>query len=268
MKGIRRPLLVAVLVSSLAVGMPLPAHAGILPDPGTAAELLQLVQITQILGDIYAFLHKINAAVSDTRTRLATHFPLQALQGISTIFTVARSIEDEITDLSCRFNFSLRGATIPKLLQGLGTFCKKEYEFLFGVPLPGPDQDLREMEHWGGAIRYNQAADVVQRTQGLVADAQDLEDQARAAGNPSDPNNPYSVAYSARLQALAAADALKAAASANSLAAADVWAAQEDLDATRREDWHRDNVARLMKTWMTQYQSVMPASPPNLSEAP
>lgn len=251
-----RALVAGLLVGMLILGSPPRSEAGIIPDPGEIAQLLELAKIIDALRKMYRFLHKINNEVRDVRKRLSLHFPLQALEEIRTIFQTARTIEDEIRDISCAWRFSARASTLKLALQGLGGFCRNEYQLLFGAPLPGPDQDLKEARQWAGTLRYRQAADQIGAAQDLADDAQEISWEARQAGNPDDPTNPYSVAYSTRLMALAEADSLKAAASLNGLAALDLEAVQEDLDTSRREDWQQDNAARLQLFWLTQYKDA------------
>ncbi len=251
-----RALVAGLLVGLLLLGNPPRADAAITPDPGAIAQLLELAKIIGALQRMYRFLHKINDEVRDVRTRLKLHFPLQALNEIRTIFQTARTIQDEIRDLSCAWRFSVRTSKLRLALQGLGGFCRNEYQLLFGAALPGPDQDLKEARQWAGTLRYKQAADQIGAAKDLAEDAKGLAWEARQAGDPDDPTNPYSVAYSTRLMALAEADSLKAAASLNGLAALDLEAVQEDLDTARREDWQQDNAARLQLFWLTQYKDA------------
>jgi hypothetical protein len=251
-----RTVVALLLIGTLVLGSPPRSDAGIIPDPGDIAQLLELAKIIDALQKMYRFLHKINDEVRDVRTRLRVHFPLQALGEIRTTFQTARTIQDEIKDLSCAWRFSVRTSKLRLALQGLGGFCRNEYQFLFGAALPGPDQDLKEARQWAGTLRYKQVADQIRAAKDLADDAQAISWEARQAGDPDDPTNPHSVAYSTRLMALAEADSLKAAASLNGLAALDLEAVQEDLDASRREDWQQDNAARLQLFWLTQYKDA------------
>src|SRR5262249_19213901 len=109
--------------------------------------------------------------------------------------------------------------------------------------VPGPDQDLHELQGYKGVLRMTMVKDTIADSHAMTKAAVELSRQARQAGDPNDPANPYSIGYSTRLEALSQAFGLQVDARANAIEAMRLDGAQEDLDMARHEDWMRDNAS-------------------------
>ena len=228
----------AVLCLTLVAG-----SASAFIDPTVFARLALLAKIASTLHDVYLTLRKANESVQSVRNRLWRMFPSETLAEIRSVFQGVRSIQDEITTLSCGWRFSPRTERMRLGLLRLGPLCRGEYQALFGAPLPGLDQDLDEYRQWQGVIRLNQVRDAIAASRNWTESADWLGKEARAGGPVSDPNNPASVGYSMRLLAEAEAIQLQVAARTNALEAMRLAGLQEDLDGERHEDWLEKNAS-------------------------
>jgi hypothetical protein len=177
-------------------------------------------------------------------------FPWDALREIESDFREVRTIQQQITELSCTWRFSLRVQMLRNGLMGVGPLCRKEYQAVFGAPPLSPDQDLAEFRQWQGVVRLNQVRDTLAASERWTEAANWLGREARR-GYDGDPANPTSVGYSMRLLAESQALGLQMDARLNALEAMRLAGLQEDFDASRREDWQRKNAAVQMLLGMS-----------------
>lgn len=210
-------------------------------DPYAIARIALLAQIALTAVDIYKTVKSTNGASKALRDRMEEMFPDETRREIQSFFAQVRSVEDEMRALSCRWRFSVRVEGLRKGLLRQGPLCKKEYQAVFGEPLPGLDQDLKEYQQWQGVLRMNMVKETIEQNAKWTTAGDWLGREARAGGHANDPNNPASVGWSMRLLAEAEAFQLQVAARDNSLEAVRLAGLQEDLDGARREEWQRGN---------------------------
>ncbi len=211
-------------------------------DPTEPVRIGLLAEIAGALKQAYQTLREVNDTVWSVRDRLNTMFPWDALREIESDFREIRTIQQQITDLSCAWRFSPRTQILKDGLLGVGPLCRREYQAVFGVPPPSPDQDLAEFRQWQGVVRLNQVRDTLAASERWTEAANWLGREARR-GYDGDPDNPTSVGYSMRLFAESQALGLQMDARLNALEAMRLAGLQEDFDASRRDDWERNNAA-------------------------
>jgi hypothetical protein len=211
-------------------------------DPTAPLRIAFLTKIADTLREAYQTLREVNDTVWQVRDRLDTMFPWNALQEIQSDFRQVRTIQQQITDLSCSWRFSLRTQILKDALLGIGPLCRREYQAVFGAPVLAPDQDLAEYRQWQGVVRLNQVRDTLAASERWTEAANWLGNEARRGYN-GDPTNPTSVGYSMRLLGESEALGLQMNARLNALEAMRLAGAQEEFDASRREDWERKNAA-------------------------
>ena len=242
----RRLMTVGVFLGVLGGG----AAAFAFVDPTIPVRIALLVKIADSLREAYQTLREVNDTVWKVRDRLDGMFPWDALREIESDFRQIRTIQQQITDLSCDWRFSLRMQALKDGLWGVGPLCRREYQAVFGAPVLSPDQDLAEFRQWQGVVRLNQARDTLAASERWTEAANWLGKEARR-GYDGDPQNPTSVGYSERLLAESEALGLQMDARLNALDAMRLAGLQEEFDAERREDWERKNAAVQMLVGMS-----------------
>lgn len=254
----KRKRVVGVLAAVMLLGV-LSGRASAIPgfpDPTDAAKIALLMKIADRLHDAYKILANINARTKALRDRVEEMFPNNSLDEIRSVFANVRSIQDEITSMSCGWRFSPRTEALRLGLLKLGPLCKDQYQRAFGQPNPGLDQDLAEYRQWQGAIRMNVVKETIAGSEKWKEAADELGRLTRRAGSTQDPDNPSSVGYSMRLLAVGEAQQLQLAARQNSTEAMRLSGIQEDLDAERREDWLRENAAAFSLSQIARFKDL------------
>jgi len=193
----RRRSLVALAIAAVLMGTSTASA-----DPGSWA---QLVQIIAWLRQIDSTLENINGVAEDIRHKLGVVYPGRALQRIETFFEPVDSIKEEIDKLACNWRFTPRVERLRLGLFGGGSFCRSDWNLLFGPPVQTVDWDLESYYDWSAVRRLNLIRTRNQKSPLRATEAALLANEAIQGRDPWDPTKPYSPGYSQRLSALAAA---------------------------------------------------------------
>src|SRR5262249_47055612 len=149
-------LVAAVLLAALVAGPARDAAAQIpIPDP---VKLALLAKIIAALEEANRFLARVNGSVREFRDLQALMFPDRVLDAIQTFFRPVSSILQEIDQLACGWRFAPRVELVRLGLLKRGALCRREYQGLFGAPVPGLDADLAELRQWSAVRRMNTVA--------------------------------------------------------------------------------------------------------------
>jgi len=165
----------------------------------------QLIQIIAWLQQIDSTLKNINGVVEDIRHKLGVVYPGRALQRIETLFEPVDSVKQELEKLACNWRFTPRVEKLRLGLFGSGSFCRSDWNLLFGPPVPTADWDLQSYYDWSAVRRLNLIKTRNEKSPARASEAARLAYEAIQGRDPWDPTKPYSPGYSQRLSALAAA---------------------------------------------------------------
>ncbi len=165
----------------------------------------QLGQIVLWLQRIDGTLRDINALVEDVKNKMQAVYPDAAVRQIRTFFEPVDSIKDELEKLACNWRFTPRVEKLRLALFGEGSFCRSEWNLLFGPPTPTVDSDLESYYDWSAVRRLNLVKTRNAKSPVRAAEAHWLANEAIKGRDPWDPSQPFSPGYSQRLSALAAA---------------------------------------------------------------
>ena len=193
----RRRVLVATAITAMLMGSSTASA-----DPGSWA---QLVQIIAWLQQIDSTLNNINGVVEDIRHKLGVVYPGRALQRIQTVFEPVESVKQELEKLACDWRFTPRVEKLRLGLFGNGSFCRSDWNLLFGPPVPTTDWDLQSYYDWSAVRRLNLIKTRNEKSPRRASEAALLAFEAIQGRDPWDPTKPYSPGYSQRLSALGAA---------------------------------------------------------------
>jgi hypothetical protein len=193
----RRRWLAALVVSLLLLGT-----SGASADPTNWPQLAQIVLWLQRIDSTLA---NINGVVEDIRDKFARVYPDRAVREIQTFFEPVDSIKDEIEKLACNWRFTPRVEKLRLALFSGGSFCRTEWNLLFGTPAPTPGWDLESYYDWSAVRRLNLIKTRNEKSPLRAAEAHWLATEAIKGRDPWDPTKPFSPGYSQRLSALAAA---------------------------------------------------------------
>jgi hypothetical protein len=170
------------------------------------ANWAHLAQIIAWLQQIDRRLATVNNLVDDIRTRLESVYPQAALRQIEIVLEPVDSIKAEVEKLACNWRFTPRVEQLRLALFQGGSFCRRDWNALFGPPTITPDWDLEHYYDWSAVRRMNLIRTRNEKGPERVAQAAWLAHEAVQAQDPLDLTKPYSPGYSQRLSALAAAE--------------------------------------------------------------
>src|SRR5262249_96385 len=117
-----------------------------------------------------------------------------------------RSIKDEVDQLACGWKFTPRVERLRLALFAGRSFCRSDWNLLFGGPAPTIDSDLGDYYDWSSVRRLNLIRTRNGKGAGGAGEAAWLADEAIRGRDAWDYTKPYSPGYSQRLSALAAAE--------------------------------------------------------------
>ena len=189
-------------IGGLVVAALLIGSAGASADP---ANWGQLTQIVLWLERIDQTLRSINDAVDGIKHKVADVYPDGALRTIDTLFEPVDSIKQEVEKLACNWRFTPRVEKLRTALFGGGSFCRSDWDLLFGPPTATVDWDLESYYDWSAVRRLNLIKTRNEKGAERAAEAQWLATEALRGRDPWDPTRPYSPGYAQRLSALGAA---------------------------------------------------------------
>ena len=194
----RRRWLAGLVVAVLLLG-----SSGASADPTNWGQLTQIVLWLQRIDQT---LRDINGVVEDVKTKLLVVYPDSALRRIETVFEPVDSIKREVEKLACTWRFTPRVSKLRLALFGGGSFCRSDWNLVFGAPTLTADWDLESYYDWSAVRRLNLIKTRNEKSPLRADEAHWLATEAIKGRDWLDPGQPYSPGYAQRLSALAAAE--------------------------------------------------------------
>jgi hypothetical protein len=194
----KRRLVAATLVLALLMG------AGISSaDPSNWG---QLGRILLWLEHINSTLNRVNMLADDIKDRLSQAYPNAVVGQIDIFFEPVDSVLAEVEKLACDWRFTPRVEKLRTALFAGGSFCRKDWNAIFGPPTLTVDWDLEHFYDYSAVRRLNLIKTRNEKGPRRAELASRLAWEATQGRDPADPTKPYSPGYSQRLSALAAAE--------------------------------------------------------------
>jgi len=165
----------------------------------------QLAQIIAWLEQMNQTLARVNGFAEGIRTKLADVYPRDVLRQIEIVMEPVDSIKTEVEKLACHWRFTPRVEQLRVALFQGGSFCRRDWNVLFGAPTLTIDWDLEHYYDWSAVRRMNLIRTRFDKGPERTEQAAWLVSEATQGRDPLD-DNPYSPGYSQRLSALAAAE--------------------------------------------------------------
>jgi hypothetical protein len=172
-------------------------------DPLSWAHLAQIIAWLQ---QIDQTLDRVNGLAESIRTKLADVYPRDVLNQIDIVLEPVDSIKAEVEKLACNWRFTPRVEQLRLALFQGGSFCRRDWNALFGAPTITSDWDLEHYYDWSAVRRMNLIRTRHEKGPERSAQAAWLAREATEGRDPLDGTKPYSPGYSQRLSALAAAE--------------------------------------------------------------
>ena len=180
----------------------------LLGSPGASADPTNWGQLGQIilwLHRIEQTLAEINDHVTRTWEKLSNMYPEAALRRIQTVFEPVDSIKREVEKLACPWRFTPRVGRLRFALFGGGSFCRADWNLVFGAPAPLVGWDLESYYDWSAVRRLSLIKTRIEKSAARAEEARWLASEAIKGRQSWDPTRPYSPGYAQRLSALGAA---------------------------------------------------------------
>ena len=221
----RRVMILVVLVTALTA----PAFAN------TTAELVKLLAELQ---RAYQVIQNIRGVAEDIRTRVRDAWPDRALWPLEQYLEPVNSIRDEVRNLSCSWQFSVRMERLRLGLFDGQPFCRREWQGIFGRSPQIRSADLEEYYDWSAVRRLNAYSQHVAQNEKWSAQASWLTREAqRGTFNPGEDGGPEGrPGYAQRLAALGAAQLGNLMVETGKLQAHQLDLAQERMNERRRRE--------------------------------
>lgn len=194
----RRRWLAGLVVAVLLLG-----SSGASADPSNWAQLGQIILWLQRIDQT---LRDINDIVDSVKEKLSIVYPNGALRQIETFFEPVDSIKREVEKLACSWKFTPRVNRLRLALFGGGSFCRSDWNVVFGPPVATVDWDLESYYDWSAVRRLNLIKTRNEKSALRADEAHWLATEALKGRADLDPTKPYSPGYSQRLSALGAAE--------------------------------------------------------------
>jgi len=194
----RRRWLAGLVVAVLLLG-----SSGASADPSNWAQLGQIILWLQRIDQT---LRDINDIVDSVKEKLLIVYPNGALRQIETFFEPVDSIKREVEKLACSWKFTPRVNRLRLALFGGGSFCRSDWNVVFGPPVATVDWDLESYYDWSAVRRLNLIKTRNEKSSLRADEAHWLATEALKGRPDLDPTKPYSPGYSQRLSALGAAE--------------------------------------------------------------
>jgi hypothetical protein len=190
-------------LAGLVVAVFLFGSTGASADPSNWAQLAQIILTLQ---RIDAVLSDVNDLISRTKEKLFLVYPEAAVRRIETVFEPVDSVKREVEKLACDWRFTPRVNRLRVALFGGGSFCRSDWNLVFGPPVAGAGWDLESYYDWSAVRRLNLIKTRNEKSSLRAEEAAWLASEAIAGRDPWDPTKPYSPGYAQRLSALGAAE--------------------------------------------------------------
>ncbi len=198
-------------------------------DPTAPIRIAILARIAVITGQIYRVCDQISRFTREIQKRQEEMFPKEALREIGSVFQTVRDIRREFEELDRQWTLTVDADRFRRSLLREAEFLRDEWESLWGRSAGGAGADLSDLRGWSSNRRYRSVASMLEVNDSWQDTASGLAKQARAGTDAS-------AGWSLRLTAVGTSLALQQSAALNKLAAEQLDAAQEDLDAERYQD--------------------------------
>jgi len=190
-------------LAGLVVAVLLLGSSGASADPSNWAQLGQIILWLQRIDQT---LRDINDIVDTVKEKLLIVYPNGALRQIETFFEPVDSIKREVEKLACSWKFTPRVNRLRLALFGGGSFCRADWNLVFGPPVATVDWDLESYYDWSAVRRLNLIKTRNEKSALRADEAHWLATEALKGRPDLDPTKPYSPGYSQRLSALGAAE--------------------------------------------------------------
>jgi len=190
-------------LAGLVVAVLLLGSSGASADPSNWAQLGQIILWLQRIDQT---LRDINDIVDSVKEKLSIVYPNGALRQIETFFEPVDSIKREVEKLACSWKFTPRVNRLRLALFGGGSFCRADWNLVFGPPVATVDWDLESYYDWSAVRRLNLIKTRNEKSALRADEAHWLATEALKGRPDLDPTKPYSPGYSQRLSALGAAE--------------------------------------------------------------
>src|SRR5687768_5032341 len=138
--------------AALVVALLLLGSSRVRADPGSWGELAQIIIW---LKQIDSTLNHINGVVEDIRGHFAKVYPDAAVRRILTFFEPVDSIKEELEKLACNWRFTPRVERLRFALFDKGSFCRNDWNLLYGPPTLTPSHDLESYYDFSAVRRLN-----------------------------------------------------------------------------------------------------------------
>ena len=201
----------------------------------TTAELVRLLAEYQ---RALRVMRNISGVAEDIRTRVRDAWPDRALWPLEQYLEPVNSIRDEVSRLSCSWQFSVRMERLRLGLFDGKPFCRREWQAIFGRAPRTRTADLDEYYDWSAVRRLNAYSTHVTQNAKWSAQAGWLTREAqRGTFNPGEDTGPEGrPGYAQRLSALGAAQLGNLMVETGKLEAHQLDLAQERLNERRRRE--------------------------------
>lgn len=246
----RRRWLAGLVVAVLLLG-----SSGASADPSNWAQLGQIILWLQRIDQT---LRDINDIVDTVKEKLLIVYPNGALRQIETFFEPVDSIKREVEKLACTWKFTPRVNRLRLALFGGGSFCRADWNLVFGPPVATVDWDLESYYDWSAVRRLNLIKTRNEKSTLRADEAHWLATEALKGRPDLDPSKPYSPGYSQRLSALGAAELGNVMVEMGDTQTAMLELDQETLNDKRRRRLLDHSAATLVYAGLTTLQGSAP----------
>lgn len=219
----------------------------IVGSPAFASTTVELLKVLATLYKIHEVMANIRGVTEDIRHKLTRVWPDRALRPLQILMEPVRSIQDEIRQLSCSWQFSVR---MDRLRLGLfqgQSFCRREWQEVFGAPAKTHFEEFDEYYDWSAVRRLNAVSRHVTQNAAWTQQAAWLTAEAlKGTHNPAVDQGPDGrPGYAQRLSALGAAQLGNFLAEGGKLQAYELELAQERLNERRHRQRLQQDLALL-----------------------
>jgi hypothetical protein len=248
-------------LAGIVVAVLLLGSSGVSADPGSWG---QLAQIILWLERIDGTLKEINEMVDGVKSKLYVVYPGSVLRTIDTVFEPVDSIMREVDKLACDWRFTPRVDRLRLALFGGGSFCRSDWNVVFGPPSVTAGWDMESYYDWSAVRRLNLIKTRNEKGSLRADEAHWLVEEARKGRDPADPTQPYSPGYAQRLSALGAAEIGNVMVEMGDTQTAMLELDQEALNEKRRRRLLDHQAAYMVYAGLTTLQDGAPAPTPRV----
>ena len=232
----------------------------VIGQPVFASSTVELAKVLATLEKIHEVMRNVRGVTEDIRTKLSRVWPDRALRPLQTVMEPVRSIRNELQQLSCGWQFSVRMERLRLGLFNGQTFCRREWEDVFGTAPRTRSKDFDDYYDWSAVRRLNAVSRHVTQNELWTQQAKWLTAEAlKGTHNPGVDQGPDGrPGYAQRLSALGAAQLGTFLAENGKLQAYQLELAQERLNERRRQARMRANFALFTYSALASTPRIVP----------